>query len=90
MTIAGSAANAQSGGWCRGTRAGEDVAGQVGTRSSDPEKNTLGFSCNVSNAATISSATAMTQRVQQVRQVGSVTGDLEKDTLGFASLGGER
>jgi hypothetical protein len=85
--LGGPTANAQSGDWCRGTRAGDNVPEQVGTHSADPEKNTIGFSCNLSYVA-ISSASALSQRVRQVRPVGSVTGDLERDTLGYVPLGG--
>ena len=85
----GSAANTQSGDWCRGTRAGDNAPGQVGMHSSDPEKNTIGFSCNSFHFATISSVTTSPQRVREVSQVGSVTGDLEKDTFGYVPLGDE-
>ncbi|WP_046868561.1 hypothetical protein [Microvirga massiliensis] len=83
----GPAANAQRGSWCRGTSVADNVPGQVGIYNTDPEKNTIGFSCNSFQSATISSATALPQRVRQVSQVGLVTGDSEKDTFGYVPAG---
>jgi hypothetical protein len=57
---------------------------QVGTLTSDPEKDTVGFLCEA-NAVTRTSSVTGTPRLEIV-QVGARTREAERNTFGYAVI----